>query len=688
MKKYFLTFAAVAIAAFAFLFLNGGKFAKNIFKDLALLSKWQLAGVQSPFVDLFSANIVLAEEGSMSDSASASWWLNSGAYFYIKNGYSSTIQGPLPKDDPWRIYYEGDNTEDTDGGYYPQNIFRLVTRTKWQDLKQEVYYKITKHNLSASTNRNQSNGLLLFNRYQNGDNLYYTGIRVDGTSVIKKKKNGNYYTLAQEKVFNGAYDASSNPNLIPQNVWIGLRSEVSTSADGTVDIKLYMDNGKTGSWALIAQAKDNNTSYGGSAITAAGYGGIRTDFMDVQFSDYKIEEVELSSSSSAVSSVESSNSFSAFSSSGAGAASSASSIVETNFSSSVAVSSLPKSSSSSSLAASSKSSSAVSSAAAVSSKSSSSSSTVKSSSSASAKKSSSSSSVKKSSSSSLKSSSSLAKSSSSSFKSLSSSSVSGAAQSSESASSSSEQSHGNSGEHSNNGNNNNNNGGGGGGMIFSPFAQTISSSSEKSEDANSSEANDKSQKEQENPIISQSGNTNQGGGTSGQSGGFSFGVINISEIAQDVKVELLSGKFAVGMNDERVEILQNMLAKDPEIYPEGKVTGFYGPATVRAVQRFQKKYGLVGSGTPDTTGFGLAGPKTREKLNEVFGATSSNDTSSSISNVGANGPKPFVSTGAYKVSDVSNMTPEQKESLIKAIRVQIDELLKKVIELMSAKNQS
>ncbi|NUQ57302.1 MAG: peptidoglycan-binding protein [Candidatus Paceibacter sp.] len=681
--------AIKANTAFAFLFLNGGKFAKNIFKDLALLSKWQLAGVQSPFVDLFSANIVLAEEGSMSDSASASWWLNSGAYFYIKNGYSSTIQGPLPKDDPWRIYYEGDNTEDTDGGYYPQNIFRLVTRTKWQDLKQEVYYKITKHNLSASTNRNQSNGLLLFNRYQNGDNLYYTGIRVDGTSVIKKKKNGNYYTLAQEKVFNGAYDASSNPNLIPQNVWIGLRSEVSTSADGTVDIKLYMDNGKTGSWALIAQAKDNNTSYGGSAITAAGYGGIRTDFMDVQFSDYKIEEVELSSSSSAVSSVESSNSFSAFSSSGV--ASSASSIEETNFSSSAAASSLPKSSSSSSLATSSKSSSAVSSAATASSKSSSSSSTVKSSSSASAKKSSSSSSVKKSSSSSLKSSSSLAKSSSSSFKSLSSSSVSGAAQSSESASSSSEQSHGNSGEHSNNGNNNNNNGGGGGGMIFSPFAQTISSSSEKSEDANSSEANDKSQKEQENPIISQSGNTNQGGGAGGQSGGISFGVINISDITQDVKAELLSGKFAVGMNDERVEILQNMLARDPEIYPEGKVTGFYGPATVRAVQRFQKKYGLVGAGTPDTTGFGLAGPKTREKLNELFGSA---ESSSESKNPGASNEstgtvqKPFISSGAYKVSDVSKMTPEQKESLIKAIRVQIDELLKKVIELMSAKNQS
>lgn len=41
------------------------------------------------------------------------------------------------------------------------------------------------------------------------------------------------------------------------------------------------------------------------------------------------------------------------------------------------------------------------------------------------------------------------------------------------------------------------------------------------------------------------------------------------------------------------------------------------------MQRFQKKYNIVSSGTPETTGYGLVGPKTRAKLNEVFGGSAS-----------------------------------------------------------------
>jgi len=35
------------------------------------------------------------------------------------------------------------------------------------------------------------------------------------------------------------------------------------------------------------------------------------------------------------------------------------------------------------------------------------------------------------------------------------------------------------------------------------------------------------------------------------------------------------------------------------------------------VQRFQKKYGLILSGTPASTGYGAVGPKTRQKLNTL-----------------------------------------------------------------------
>ena len=72
-----------------------------------------------------------------------------------------------------------------------------------------------------------------------------------------------------------------------------------------------------------------------------------------------------------------------------------------------------------------------------------------------------------------------------------------------------------------------------------------------------------------------------------------------------------------GSRGAEVSALQEFLKKDPVIYPEELVTGFFGPATERAVQRFQKKHGLVSSGSPATTGYGAVGPKTRTKLNSL-----------------------------------------------------------------------
>lgn len=60
--------------------------------------------------------------------------------------------------------------------------------------------------------------------------------------------------------------------------------------------------------------------------------------------------------------------------------------------------------------------------------------------------------------------------------------------------------------------------------------------------------------------------------------------------------------------------LQEVLAQDHNIYPEGLVTGYYGKATRAAVGRLQEKYQL---GTPTTPGYGGVGPKTRAVLNSL-----------------------------------------------------------------------
>jgi peptidoglycan hydrolase-like protein with peptidoglycan-binding domain len=83
----------------------------------------------------------------------------------------------------------------------------------------------------------------------------------------------------------------------------------------------------------------------------------------------------------------------------------------------------------------------------------------------------------------------------------------------------------------------------------------------------------------------------------------------------------VTGPFSIGIRSEQVKVLQSMLSSDKSIYPEGDVTGFYGPATTRAVKRFQKKYGIEETG--------LAGIQTRTKLNQVYGQTTSTPNTSS-----------------------------------------------------------
>jgi len=235
----------------------------------------------------FSVNGTLRETGTMAESSSPYFWVNSGGALILSNGRGMTYQGTVSILDPWRTLYAKNNPVDTDNGTHPQNLFRLVSRSQWDNVRLEGSFKVNASHYSASPNRNASNGLLLMSRYaMGGETLYYVGVRVDGDAVIKKKKNGAYTTLAQKEVFSGTYQSGGKDNLIPHGSWVSLRAETVTNNDGSVSIRLFLRKPGESGFTNVLEAKDAS-----SPITGSGYMGIRTDFMDVEFDDVKATKI-------------------------------------------------------------------------------------------------------------------------------------------------------------------------------------------------------------------------------------------------------------------------------------------------------------------------------------------------------------------------------------------------------------
>lgn len=75
--------------------------------------------------------------------------------------------------------------------------------------------------------------------------------------------------------------------------------------------------------------------------------------------------------------------------------------------------------------------------------------------------------------------------------------------------------------------------------------------------------------------------------------------------------------LALGAKNDDVKRVQQLLAQDKDVYPEGLATGYFGSLTRKAVTKFQLKYGVIKKATD--SGSGRVGPKTRAKLNEVYG---------------------------------------------------------------------
>ncbi len=166
-------------------------------------------------------------------------------------------------------------------------------------------------------------------------------------------------------------------------------------------------------------------------------------------------------------------------------------------------------------------------------------------------------------------------------------------------------------------------------------------------------------------ALQQSLGTSPGTGVSGAGAS----VVNPATV-QCPHVSRVLKKGATGQDVSR---LQQFLALDPAIYPEAQVTGYYGALTEAAVKRFQCKNKLVCDGTPESTGYGVTGPRTAALMalqcpDIIGGASSQVGGFIKVSPISGNAPLPVTieatvnttksCTGATYEVDYGDNTPK------------------------------
>ncbi|HTR18718.1 MAG TPA: peptidoglycan-binding domain-containing protein [Candidatus Paceibacterota bacterium] len=88
----------------------------------------------------------------------------------------------------------------------------------------------------------------------------------------------------------------------------------------------------------------------------------------------------------------------------------------------------------------------------------------------------------------------------------------------------------------------------------------------------------------------------------------------------------------------QVTALQQFLAQDTSVYPEGLTTGYYGDLTTAAVQRYQCKYSIVCQGDVASTGYGRVGPATLAEIETQEGISPGNGVSLPPTSTPVTGP--------------------------------------------------
>ncbi len=117
---------------------------------------------------------------------------------------------------------------------------------------------------------------------------------------------------------------------------------------------------------------------------------------------------------------------------------------------------------------------------------------------------------------------------------------------------------------------------------------------------------------------------------------------------------ILTGQMGVGAQGPNVTMLQQFLATNSRIYPQGLVTGNYGPLTQAAVKQFQIAYEIA---SPATPGFGRVGAITLARINTLLTQGLAIDVSAPEIT------KPDVTTGSNSAT-ITWQTNEQAKSRV------------------------
>ncbi|XKT74232.1 MAG: peptidoglycan-binding protein [Patescibacteria group bacterium UBA2163] len=132
---------------------------------------------------------------------------------------------------------------------------------------------------------------------------------------------------------------------------------------------------------------------------------------------------------------------------------------------------------------------------------------------------------------------------------------------------------------------------------------------------------------------------------------FLFLILSSPQSVFAVNCVTLDNNLYLGARDNSVVLLQSFLESTGD-YTETPIHGYFGLATQRAVEHFQKRNGIVSGGNPITTGYGAVGPVTRKAINEYcLNTTSSVDVSST----------PDITVSTSSVTPAQSLSPSTSE---------------------------